>query len=268
MPATYAHYRFGCDVLKELPERFHLSEKQNRQLFMIGLHGPDILFYYHPFRSNPIKQHGMDLHNRIASSFFARALSVINSFEDQCEREGAIAYIDGVICHYVLDHFCHPHVYNLVDEGNFLHSEIESEFNRLLLLEDGFEPVGKVVTGHIVPSRFNARIISRFYPVTEPKTLLQALKSFIFCENMLNLPEGRKRNLVSFALRFSGNYNYLIHMMISVTPNPKLNESNLVLRDLYDKAVPLAVKLIHELESNLNGSLPLSHEYDHTFSRD
>ena len=40
------------------------------------------------------------------------------------------------------------------------------------------------------------------------------------------------------------------------------------LKTLYEKAIPIAVSLIEELPLNLNGSLPLSCEYDHTFGRD
>lgn len=268
MPATYAHYRFGCDVLKKLPERFHLSDKQNNQLFMIGLHGPDILFFYQPYHWNPVREHGIDLHQRIASSFFARALSTINSFESPRDREAAISYIYGVICHYALDKSCHPYIYNVTDEGTFTHSLIESEFDRILLTGDGFDPVGRILTDHILPSPFNARIIAKFYPVTDSVTLFKVLKSFKFYNNMLSAPKGWKRNFVSALLRLSGHYTYLSGMMISLNPNPKLNEINHTLLKLYEEAIPVAIKLINELEENLNGSLPLDREYDHTFGRD
>ena len=46
MPAFYAHYRFGCDVLKQLPEDIRSICTAHRGLFDIGLHGPDIYFFY------------------------------------------------------------------------------------------------------------------------------------------------------------------------------------------------------------------------------
>ena len=52
MPSTYAHRRFGADVLNALdPETASLVT--DRRLYDIGLHGPDVLFYYdvvHPDR--------------------------------------------------------------------------------------------------------------------------------------------------------------------------------------------------------------------------
>ena len=49
MPAFYTHYRFGCDVLKQLPEDIRSICTAHRGLFDIGLHGPDIYFSIDPF---------------------------------------------------------------------------------------------------------------------------------------------------------------------------------------------------------------------------
>lgn len=269
MPATYAHYRFGCDVLKQLNGKYHLSDKHNLELFMIGLHGPDILFYYHPFTLNAIRIHGSDLHKQIASSFFARSLSIVNSYDNPKERAAAIAYICGVICHYSLDKTAHPYIYDLTDQTKFLHSEIESEFDRYLLTSDGYEAVGKILTEHIKVSIFNAKIIMKFYPVIENESAsLKVLKSFVFYNNMLSFPDGAKRKFVLGILRFSGNYASLSKLMISLSPNKALEESNIELKNRYEQAIPIAVKLINEFEDNLNGSLPLNIEYNHTFGRD
>lgn len=49
MPSTYAHYRLGQEVLKNLPAKEKRLIEQHKELFDIGLHGPDILFYYKPY---------------------------------------------------------------------------------------------------------------------------------------------------------------------------------------------------------------------------
>ena len=46
MPTTYTHYRFGMDVLSQLPDSLKKEIEKNLSLYHIGLHGPDILFYY------------------------------------------------------------------------------------------------------------------------------------------------------------------------------------------------------------------------------
>ena len=53
MPSTYAHRRFGADVLQQLPAALQDQIGKNRALFDVGLHGPDLLFYYHAAKSNP-----------------------------------------------------------------------------------------------------------------------------------------------------------------------------------------------------------------------
>ena len=46
MPSTYAHRRFGADVLALLPDGLRATLEQHRELYDIGLHGPDLMFYY------------------------------------------------------------------------------------------------------------------------------------------------------------------------------------------------------------------------------
>ena len=43
MPSTYAHRRFGANVLEHLPDELRAQLEQNRELYDIGLHGPDLL---------------------------------------------------------------------------------------------------------------------------------------------------------------------------------------------------------------------------------
>ena len=47
VPTTYTHYKFGREVIDALPELLRKTVESGRELFDIGLHGPDILFYYH-----------------------------------------------------------------------------------------------------------------------------------------------------------------------------------------------------------------------------
>ena len=45
MPANYTHYRFAGDVLSKLPK--DVADKiTDKSLYLIGCHGPDILFFY------------------------------------------------------------------------------------------------------------------------------------------------------------------------------------------------------------------------------
>ena len=62
MPSTYAHYRLGKEVIQKLDPDLRAIAEGHRQLYDIGLHGPDILFYYDALHRNPTSQIGFDMH--------------------------------------------------------------------------------------------------------------------------------------------------------------------------------------------------------------
>lgn len=95
MPTTYAHYKFGKEVLGALPRPLQNAVENNRELFDIGVHGPDILFYYNPIRKNPVSGQGYELHDKMADEFFRNAIEVIGQAENPA---AARAYIYGFIC--------------------------------------------------------------------------------------------------------------------------------------------------------------------------
>ncbi|WP_244833924.1 hypothetical protein [Clostridium sp. BJN0001] len=64
MPSTYAHYRLGQKVLGKLPDEIKTTINSYKQLYDIGLHGPDILFYYKPLWSCTVNKQGYDIHER------------------------------------------------------------------------------------------------------------------------------------------------------------------------------------------------------------
>ena len=83
MPSTYAHYRLGQQVRRELEGNERKIIEKYPQLYLIGLHGPDILFYYKPLRPNPVNQIGYDLHGHSGKEFFERAKNIINSQKEK-----------------------------------------------------------------------------------------------------------------------------------------------------------------------------------------
>ena len=63
MPSTYAHRRFGADVLDHLPAELQEKIAPYRELYDIGLHGPDLLFYYPALKSTPLSSMGYAMHS-------------------------------------------------------------------------------------------------------------------------------------------------------------------------------------------------------------
>lgn len=149
MPTTYAHYKFGKEVTGALPKQFQKSIESNQELFDIGVHGPDILFYYKVFTTNHVNTTGYELHDQPAYAFFLQASQVIKRSLDQ---DAARAYIDGFICHFALDSECHKYIEKMIQVSGISHSEIEMEFDRMLLTEDFINPVSYLGTNHVHPT--------------------------------------------------------------------------------------------------------------------
>lgn len=59
------------EVISALPRPLRSTVENHRELFDIGLHGPDILFYYHPMKRNTVNGQGYDLHDKPADLFSA-----------------------------------------------------------------------------------------------------------------------------------------------------------------------------------------------------
>ena len=49
MPSNFAHYLFGQQLIPRLPDYLQNVICPNLQLYQIGQHGPDIIFYHRPF---------------------------------------------------------------------------------------------------------------------------------------------------------------------------------------------------------------------------
>ena len=65
MPTTYAHDLFGKRVYRKLSAKLQHLIRSNGNLYRIGQHGPDILFYYF-ISKNPVTQYGVQMHGRKA----------------------------------------------------------------------------------------------------------------------------------------------------------------------------------------------------------
>ena len=261
MPSTYAHYLFGERVLARLNEETAAPVRANRQLYDIGLHGPDVLFYYHPLTNNKVNSIGFGMHGRHADKFFAAAKDVCLLAAD---KDAALAYAFGFVCHFALDVNCHGYIENKIAVSGVRHTEIESEFDRALLLQKGIEPLSAKLTEHIVASDANARVIAPFLGVT-PKQAKKALRSMKFYNELMRAPRAGKRLLVNTAMRLTGNWKEMHGMMIAKRPIPACKDSNLRLFKLMKRAEDECLSLIGNFAAFVAGKEALSPAFSRTF---
>ena len=259
MPSTYAHYRFGKEVFAALPEPLASLIRENRGLYDIGVHGPDLLFYYKPLGSNAINAVGFGMHAQPAARFFLPAAALCK------ESAAASSYAFGFICHFALDSACHSYIENKIRLSHITHTEIESEFDRSILLEEGKEPLSADLTAHIRPSEEYARIVAPFFGI-KPAEAYKAMRSLVFYNGLLRAPHAVKRGLVNLVLRLSGNYKEMHGMMIAKKPLAVCEDSNMRLKKLFCKAVPEAVSLIAAFDAYVRGEGAFPPAFAETFS--
>ena len=262
MPSTYAHRRFGADVLVQLPRELREKITPYRPLYDMGLHGPDLMFYYRALQSNPVNRLGNAMHEQPGRVFFTRARGVVNTARN---KNAALAYALGFVCHFALDSTCHPFVEQFTRESGVTHCEIETEFDNMLLRRDGYDPLTFFTASHIHPSAANARVIAPFYKDISEQTALESLKGMILVHKVLQASNPVKRWVVLTGMKVLGKYDGMHGLVANPQPNPQCTESNRKLDALYARALPLAERLILEYVAKLDTDEPLDAAYDHTF---
>lgn len=262
MPSTYAHYRMGQEVYRNLTGKPKQIIEKYKELYDIGLHGPDILFYYKPLFANPVNHVGYAMHDRPGIEFFRQASLVMQKAEN---KEACEAYIYGFCCHFALDVSCHGYIDEKIAESGVSHTEIEVEFDRKLMLTDGFNPLTHNLTGHIHPTLKNAEVISPFYKNVTPQQAEQALQGIITNNKLLIAPSYFKRFLIYGLLKATGNYKEMHGLLVNYSENPQCTDSTQMLMQLYRDAEKLAERLIDEYEDSASGKIPFDKRYGLTF---
>lgn len=253
MPQTYAHQYYGDLVYGQLPQEIQTVIDGHRDLYDIGLQGPDILFYYHPLWHNPVAQLGNDMHEWSGRRFFARAAGALADVDPQDDDAFAgLAYLYGCLCHFALDSICHAYInrYDAMTEG-VTHSVIEGDFDRMLIARQGRDPVLENMVERFVPSRDAARVIASFYPEVPEETLYKALRSFVGFHGLIRCPSDGKRNFLYTALRVIGQYDSLRGHITAPAADPLCKESSARLEELLHDGVACGTSLIAGFTQNL-----------------
>jgi hypothetical protein len=264
MPDTYAHYTFGEKVLENLPNEIKEIVNQNRNIFNIGLQGPDIFFYYKPLLLNKINSFGFKMHNKSAMQFFTNAREVIK--KSDFDNSG-ISYILGFICHFTLDSQCHPYINRKSALGNIPHSMIETEFERFLMQEDGLDPIKSNKAEHLYINNQIANTITSFYKNIKPKKIKLAVESMrTYSEILEDLSQIQGFIDKHMKSRKSELVNFLKGLVMPQVPFDDFSDSNLILKDLYVNAVSKAVDLIKKYYRDIFTHNELDKRFHRTYN--
>lgn len=244
MPSTYAHYRFANEVLSLLPRDVRAIAENNKELYFMGCHGPDILFYYKPLTHNAIRKMGDEMHIKRAKPFFEGAKQTASS------SEAALSYALGFITHFALDSECHDYVEARRKQLGITHTKVEVEFDRFLLEDDGKDPVKSKLAEHIIADEKYASVIAPFFDL-KPKQIKRALKDMKKVCDMFVVPKKFKRSIVTSLLKMFGG-DSLKDQVMGYFPDPVCEQSNKVLFEKFEGAKPIAKRLIVNFCVNLN----------------
>lgn len=254
MPANYAHHRFGKQVLPTLPADVRQCIGHFRRMFDVGLHGPDIFFYYNPLMKTAVGDLGSKFHQQSGQEFFSRACTAATS-------EAAQAYLYGLLGHYCLDAACHPYIQKLVDIGEAKHVALESEFDRFLLALDG-EPSPHTydMSKRFKLTRGECMTVAEFYPPATGANVSHCTKVMAFSVKFLASPNRERTE--KWLKKLNPN------LCESLIPEAEVEELALYvqeLEELYAQALGNYPILLAQLTAHMASGEPLGEDFAPNF---
>lgn len=257
MPGSYAHYRFGAQLLPRLSPEVRRVVKRHRALYDLGVHGPDIFFYHNIGKSTDVVKLGYRYHRMPGSTVFTRAAKRLRLEPS----EPGLAYLYGLLTHYCLDSCCHPFIHAHTDEGPIGHVQLETELDRRLLEQDGkTPPETQDCSRHMALTEEQCAVVAAFYPPVTPEEVQRSIKTLAWATRMLAVPKGKLRQQVKKLL----GPKISQHMMPAV---PDAACSHLIpeLLELYDDAFRVYPTLEKQITAYLTCGVALGQEFDAIF---
>ncbi len=263
MPTTYAHWRFGVDCIDTLPDEYRKIILDHRELFDFGVHGPDIFFY--DLKHPEIPKYGSSLHRESARKFFDNAIDVYGRYEDG--KEAMLSYMLGFLSHFALDSQCHGYINNKDYSSEILtHNKVESEYDGYLMRQEGFSVSSVNRAKSLKPSKETARIMARFFPLSE-EVLLRTTRWHKFFISALYCRTDLKRNVGTYVLDKLKNYKNR-DLIVQKNELGLCKDSNLRIDKLKAYALELYPRLAKELIGKIKEGKELGPYFDRDFDPD
>lgn len=255
MPAGYAHYRFGKLALQNLPANVRQPINRFRRLYDVGLHGPDIFFYYNPLMTTAVGDLGGKFHEQTGQEFFTRACA-------QAKNEAGLAYLYGLLAHYCLDAACHPYVHKKEDSGEARHVELESEFDRYLLEKDGLLPPHiQDLSPHMKLTRGECVTVAEFFPPATPANINRCVHNMAFVTRFL---AGKNRKGLKKLLGVTKNVAVMDQLMPE-DGDERFAHMDKGMLTYYDRALEQYPILVEQLTAYMTYGEPLGADFEKCF---
>ena len=262
MPSGYAHYRFGNQIIPQMPADVRGPVLRHRALFDMGLHGPDFLFFHHFFKKTSIYQLGSFYHQKSGRDFFTTMCAHVNAQPS----EAATAYLYGLLAHYCLDSACHPFVYEMTDDTGLEHSELETEFDRYLMALDGIKkPHEANISKKLKLKKEEYAVVAGFYPEISVKETTACIRSMALSQRLLTIPTPLGHGVVvTFTWVAGGNTSGKV---MTIGPDPKCDHLDSKLLERYEQALMKYPLLLEQLNHHMAYGEPFGDDFRANFDR-
>ena len=262
MPTTYAHWRFGDKCIRMLPDDLQNIILNNRAIFDYGVHGPDIFFYYNCLKHNEVNRYGSAMHDIPYKDTLAQ---IKENFKKTENKDMALSYLLGFTCHFTLDSYCHGFIKKIDETMPYSHGKIESQFDRYLLIKDGFNPVTKSVTDMFHPDKKMAKVISGLFNKFDEDIIYKTLKDQKLYLNLLKDNSDIKRFFLTTAMDIAKVPSFK-DLLITKENVEELKPVNIRLNKYFDMALKHYPVLADSLIGYLSDKNELNTYFKHNFS--
>ena len=262
MPTTYAHWRFGDKCIRMLPDDLQNIILNNRAIFDYGVHGPDIFFYYNCLKHNEVNRYGSAMHDIPYKDTLAH---IKENFKKTENKDMALSYLLGFTCHFTLDSYCHGFIEKVDETMPYSHGKIESQFDRYLLIKDGFNPVTKSVTDMFHPDKKMAKVISGLFNKFDEDIIYKTLKDQKLYLNLLKDNSDIKRFFLTTAMDIAKVPSFK-DLLITKENVEELKPINIRLNKYFDMALKHYPVLADSLIGYLSDKNELNTYFKHNFS--
>lgn len=264
MPAAFAHDLYGRLVYGRLSPEIKQAIRREKDCFYLGLHGPDVLFFYRPLGENPVNRKGYRMHEAPASEIFKHGLEVLGREKDEKKRAAISAYLLGFSCHFALDCRLHGAINQTEKDTEFTHGDIETELDRRLLVREGHEPLRTNVTCHIKAAPMTCMAAAAVLSESEG-CLREAILSFK-AVNRLFINSGEVvKSGICLVLRRAGYYEKIHGMIMRRRPVPGLEAVTDYLEKEFFNAVCFGASLASGLYESMEKGTVLLEEFNGNF---
>lgn len=260
MPATYAHWAFGRDCIELMPQEIQRIIHEHRDIYNLGVHGPDIFFY--DLAHKNITKYGTNMHYIPAAEFFKNAKQVYKEYPEF--KDEVLTYIFAFLTHFTLDSVAHGYVERKKEVSKISHNKIEAQWDRHLMKLDNRTPNLVDRAESLRPNKKNSNVISLFFPFA-PQDILRTCRAQRKVIETLNSISTRNQKFFERILR-KRKLNDFADLFIGFEDEKICEDSNLRLDKLRNKAYKLYPKLFSNLTEYLNDSKKLNKYFNHDFS--